>query len=157
MTRWLADTPIRRKITVLMVVTAALALVGAGAALGGYEVLTFRRTLAQKLTTVADIIGRNCTAALAFGDKTVARDVLGALEAEPSVESGTVYDRGGQVFATYRPGPRRRQPPAATARISPAARSSSFGRSCSMASASARCTCKPRSTSCGGGCCCSRR
>jgi diguanylate cyclase (GGDEF)-like protein len=105
MTRWLADTPIRRKITVLMVVTAALALVGAGAALGGYEVLTFRRTLAQKLTTVADIIGRNCTAALAFGDQTVARDVLGALEAEPSVESGTVYDRGGQVFATYRPGP----------------------------------------------------
>jgi diguanylate cyclase (GGDEF)-like protein len=105
MTGWLADTPIRRKITVLMVVTAALALVGAGAALGGYEVITFRRALAQKLTTVADIIGRNCTAALAFGDKTVARDVLGALEAEPSVESGSVYDRGGQVFATYRPRP----------------------------------------------------
>jgi len=102
MTRWLADTPIRRKITVLMVVTAALALLGAGAALGGYEVITFRRALAQKLTTVADIIGRNCTAALAFGDKTAARDVLGALEAEPSVESGSVYDRRGQVFAAYR-------------------------------------------------------
>jgi hypothetical protein len=57
--RWLANTPIRRKITVLMVLTAAQAHVGAGAALGGYEIITFRRTLAQKLTTVADIVGRN--------------------------------------------------------------------------------------------------
>jgi diguanylate cyclase (GGDEF)-like protein len=102
MTRWRADTPIRRKLTVLMVVTAAFALVGAGAALGGYEIITFRRALAQRLTTVADIIGRNCTAALAFGDKTVARDVLAALEAEPSVESGFVYGRDGQLFASYR-------------------------------------------------------
>ncbi len=100
--RWLANTPIRRKITVLMVLTAALALVGAGAALGGYEIITFRRTLAQKLTTVADIVGRNSTASLSFGDQNMARDVLGVLEAEPSIEAGSVYDRSGVVFASYR-------------------------------------------------------
>src|SRR5262245_9848272 len=85
-----------------MVLTAALALVGAGAALGGYEIVTFRRTLAQKLTTVADIGGRNSPASLAFGEQNVAGDVLGVLETEPSIEAGSVYDRSGVVFASYR-------------------------------------------------------
>lgn len=65
------------------------------------EIVTFRRVLAQKLTTVADIVGRNCTAALAFGDRAVAKDVLAALQVEPGVEGGSVYDREGRLFATY--------------------------------------------------------
>jgi diguanylate cyclase (GGDEF)-like protein len=50
---------------------------------------------------VADVIGRNCTAALAFGDKTVAVDVLAALEAESGIEAGAVFDSKGALFATY--------------------------------------------------------
>ncbi|HTK28643.1 MAG TPA: diguanylate cyclase [Vicinamibacterales bacterium] len=101
MKQWLANAPMRRKLTALMAATAAVALVLAGLALGGYEVMTFRRTLAQKLTTVAEIVGRNCTAALAFGDRSAARDVLNALQAEPAVRSGAVYDRDGHLFASF--------------------------------------------------------
>jgi len=100
MKQWLANAPMRRKLTALMAATAAVALVLAGLALGGYEVMTFRRTLAQKLTTVAEIVGRNCTAALAFGDRSAARDVLNALQAEPAVRSGAVYDRAGRAACT---------------------------------------------------------
>jgi diguanylate cyclase (GGDEF)-like protein len=99
--RWFADASIRWKLTALMALTTALALSLTALALGTYEVVTFRRALEQKLIVVAEIVGRNCTAALAFGDKAVAKDVLGALEAEPSIEAGAVFDKDGHAFATY--------------------------------------------------------
>lgn len=101
MRRWFEDASIRWKLTALMAGTTALALSLAAISLGTYEVVTFRRALEQKLIVVAEIVGRNCTAALAFGDKAVARDVLAALDAEPSIESGTVFDKDGTSFATY--------------------------------------------------------
>ena len=48
----------------------------AAAAIGEYEIITFRAGLAQKLVTLADVVGRNCTAALAFDDRETAKDVL---------------------------------------------------------------------------------
>lgn len=101
MNRWFADASIRRKLTALMAGTTTLALLLAAVAFGTYEATTFRRTLEQKLTTVADIVGRNTTAALTFGDKAVASDVLVALSAEPSIEAGAVFDRDGVLFASY--------------------------------------------------------
>ena len=101
MNRWFEDASIRWKLTALMAGTTALALTLAAISLGTYEVVTFRRALEQKLIVVAEIVGRNCTAALAFGDKSVAGDVLAALDAEPSIEAGAVFDKGGTSFATY--------------------------------------------------------
>ena len=68
--------------------------------LGTFEMVTFRRGLEQKLTVVADIVGRNSTAALSFRESSTAIDVLAALEAEPSIEAGAVFDTDGKVFAT---------------------------------------------------------
>lgn len=101
MRRWFEDAPIRWKLTALMAGTTALALSLAALSLGTFEVLTFRRALEQKLTVVAEIVGRNSTAALEFGDASVAADILVALEAEPSIEMGAVFDRDGKPFATY--------------------------------------------------------
>jgi len=98
---WFADASIRWKLTALMAATTAIALSLAALSLGTYEVVTFRRALEQKLTVVAEIVGRNCTAALAFGDKSVAKDVLAALDAESSIEAGVVFDKNGQPFAAY--------------------------------------------------------
>ena len=78
---WFANASIRQKLTVLMTLSTTLMLLIAGLALGTYEVITFRRELVQKLTTVADIVGRNSTAALAFSDSAVAQDILSALAA----------------------------------------------------------------------------
>jgi diguanylate cyclase (GGDEF)-like protein len=101
MKRWFEDASIRWKLTALMAGTTALALSLAAISLGTYEVVTFRRALEQKLIVVAEIVGRNCTAALAFGDTSVARDVLAALDAEPSIEAGVVFDKNGAPFADY--------------------------------------------------------
>lgn len=101
MRRWFEDAPIRWKLTALMAGTTALALSLAAVSLGTFEVVTFRRGLEQKLTVVADIVGRNSTAALSFRESSTAIDVLAALEAEPSIEAGAVFDTDGKVFATY--------------------------------------------------------
>jgi diguanylate cyclase (GGDEF)-like protein len=101
MRRWFEDAPIRWKLTALLACTTALALSLAVVALGTYEAATFRRALDQKLTVVAEIVGRNTTAALAFSDRAAAKDVLVALDAEPSIEAGAVYDKDNKSFATF--------------------------------------------------------
>src|SRR5579872_5011787 len=92
---------IRRRLTVLIAGTTAIALLLASLAFAIAGVVSFRRSLDQKLTVMSEILGRNATAALALGDKTVARDVLATLEAEPSIESAAVFDRDGRPFAAY--------------------------------------------------------
>ncbi len=101
MRRWFEDAPIRWKLTALMAGTTALALSLAALSLGTYEVLTFRRSLEQKLMVVAEIVGRNSTAALTFGEPSAANEALAALDAEPSIEAGAVFDTDGKPFATY--------------------------------------------------------
>ncbi len=95
------DASLRHKLTVLVALPTMIALLLSAVALGGYEIVTFRRALDERLVTVADIIGRNSTAALTFGDRAVARDILGALEAEPAIEAGAIFDRNGREFARY--------------------------------------------------------
>jgi diguanylate cyclase (GGDEF)-like protein len=99
--QWFQDASIRWKLTALMAGTTALALSLAAVSFGTYEVVTFRRALEQKLTVVAEIVGRNCTAALAFGDASAAKDLLLALDAEPSIEAGAVFDKSAKPFAIY--------------------------------------------------------
>jgi diguanylate cyclase (GGDEF)-like protein len=99
--RWFEDVSIRWKLTALITGTTVLALTLAALAFGTFEVTTYRRALEQKLTVVAEIVGRNCTAALAFGDRAVARDILQALGAEPSIEAGVIFDKDGRPFATF--------------------------------------------------------
>lgn len=105
MKRLLRDASIRGKLTMMVALPTTVALLLAAVALAGYEVFTYRQAIDQKLVTVADIVGRNSTAALTFSDSTVARDILGALAAEPTIEAGTIFDRDGREFAGYmRPG-----------------------------------------------------
>ena len=99
--RRFADASIRLKLIFAMALVTVLALLLSAVALGAYEVVTFRRALEQKLTIIADIVGRNCQAALAFGTPKDAGELLAALEAEPAVEIAAIYDRKGRLFASY--------------------------------------------------------
>jgi sensor histidine kinase regulating citrate/malate metabolism len=82
-----ADASIRLKLIFAMALVTVLALLVSAVALGAYEVVTFRRALEQKLTIIADIVGRNCQVALAFDRSKDAGELLAALEAKPAVGS----------------------------------------------------------------------
>lgn len=97
----LRNTPIKRKLTLFILLTTSFALIFMGSALITYEVVTFRRTLASNISVLAQIVGSNTTAALAFDDPKNAREVLGALSAERQITAAAIYDDTGKIFARF--------------------------------------------------------
>jgi len=95
------DLSIRRKLTTIIMLTSGVAILLACAAFVLYDLVTFRRAMTRDLETVAEIIGQNSTAALAFDDPNAATQVLAALRAKPNVISACTYAWNGQVFARY--------------------------------------------------------
>ena len=81
--------------------------------------------MTRDVEALADLVGGNSTAALAFGDGTAAGETLRSLAVRPDVEAAALYTASGHRLAAYtRTGsPRRRRSPAPTA--SPPAAASS--------------------------------
>ena len=94
-------TSIQRKLVTAMMLTSTTVLVLTGAALVVYDLASFRQTLARNLTTRAEILAANSTAALAFQNRDDATQVLAALKSDPSTVMAALYDQRGRLFATY--------------------------------------------------------
>ena len=95
------NTSIKRKLTLIIMLTSTVALLLACGAFVAYEMITFRRGMVRDLFTLAEIIGYNSTAALTFDDVRSAEETLAALSAEPHVVSACIYTKDGNVFARY--------------------------------------------------------
>lgn len=99
---WLRNMPIKRKVTLVILFTCSAALLLACAFLAVYQIYTFRNSLVQHTTVLADVLERNTQAALTFQDETAAAQTLHALEAEPSIAAAGLYARDGKSFANYK-------------------------------------------------------
>ncbi len=99
---FLRHLSIRRKLTLIMMLTSVVALLLACGAFVAYEQVTYRKTMARDLSILADVIGTNSTAALTFRDPDAARDQVRALRAQSHVVSACIYRQDGTPFATYR-------------------------------------------------------
>jgi PAS domain S-box-containing protein len=101
----LRDIPIKQKLLAIMMVTTAAALLLAGLGILVADSILFRGYLERDLATLAQIIGDNCTASLAFDDPRTARETLAALRARPHLITACVYRPNGSLLASYlRPG-----------------------------------------------------
>src|SRR6202035_4069161 len=58
--------------------------------------------IADELATLADTLGANTAASLAFNDQKTARGMLEALRTEHHVLGACLYDTHGRIFAEYR-------------------------------------------------------
>jgi two-component system sensor histidine kinase/response regulator len=92
---------IRRKITELVLITCAVAVLVACGVFAVYDILSSRAALARDLTTVAQITGSNSTAALSFDDEQSAGEILSSLSSKPHIVEACIYKRDGSVFAKY--------------------------------------------------------
>jgi PAS domain S-box-containing protein len=101
MKKWLLGSTIKRKLTLIIMLTCFIALVLACAAILLFEHAGTRQTLKRNTQVMANVIGANSSAALSFKNKNDAKETLAALRAEPYVLSACLYDRDGEVFATY--------------------------------------------------------
>jgi PAS domain S-box-containing protein len=102
---WLRDMPIRRKLTLVILLVSTASLVLACVAFVRYEVFATREAMVRDLTAMADVVGQNTTAALKFDDAATAKKTLLTLQAKPHLVVACLFKQNGQRFAEYaRPG-----------------------------------------------------
>jgi PAS domain S-box-containing protein len=92
---------VRAKIVGVVLLTTAIALLFAGAAMLTHDVGVYRQICASNLATEASILARATSPALAFDDPEAAQSALEALQARPEVLLATLYDDAGRPYATY--------------------------------------------------------
>jgi len=66
-----------------------------------YDFLLFRKNAVQKLTVMADVIGRNCVAALLLEDEADLTETLGSLQADGSIVGAWIFTKDGKILGRY--------------------------------------------------------
>lgn len=96
------DLPIRRKLALLVIAATVMALVLACMGFAIFERARFRASATTELGILADILGANTAASIAFNDQVTASEMLSALRTEPHILVACLYDEKGTIFAEYR-------------------------------------------------------
>ncbi|HEX7679930.1 MAG TPA: CHASE sensor domain-containing protein, partial [Thermoanaerobaculia bacterium] len=86
---------------IMLTSTAAVLLTCLGFTASG--LLNWHRRLLADLTTIAHVVSANSTAALTFGDRQAAAEVLNTLREKPSIIAAGIYPVRGEPFALYEP------------------------------------------------------
>ncbi|HKQ29916.1 MAG TPA: ATP-binding protein [Burkholderiales bacterium] len=92
---------IRWKVVAIVLAVAFLSLILAGAGLLWQIRTTFELQTQQRLSLLADVVGLNSTAALAFNDPAAANETLAALGSDTHVMVVGLYDTDAKLFARY--------------------------------------------------------
>jgi signal transduction histidine kinase/DNA-binding response OmpR family regulator len=95
------DLPIRNKLAVLLLVSDALAVGLSGGVFIANDMALVRGALVQRLTTKADLLAAQSTAALRFDDAATAREILASLRDDPAVQRAGLFDAGGRLVAHF--------------------------------------------------------
>lgn len=66
-----------------------------------YEYITYRTLTKRELQTLAQVTASNITSSIAFIDKDDASEILATLKAQKNIEFACVYDKQGNLFASY--------------------------------------------------------
>src|SRR6185503_9619062 len=93
---------IRVKLMMLVMITSGAALFLACLAFVVNDIFSYREVMLQDLSTRAQIIGNNSTAALTFGDAKPVDEIMAALSADPHLVAACVFNSTGDTFAQYR-------------------------------------------------------
>ena len=95
------EWPIQRKLTGMALFSTGLALLLVLLAFVANDIVSFRGTIESRMTSLADVIGTNSTAALTFRDQQAAADTLAALRQDPHVVFAETFAADKTSFATY--------------------------------------------------------
>jgi PAS domain S-box-containing protein len=99
---WLRDAPIRRKLSLVGLLTVGFALLAASLILTARDVVEWRARAVSDLTTYARMIATSATAAMLFDDEKAATETLSALTARPDIVHAAIMDAHGRQFASYK-------------------------------------------------------
>jgi len=88
----------------VIMINTFVALCVAGTGFAEYGVYRFKELRLEDLNALANILGTNSQAPLAFKDPGSAIDILRSLAAKPHILAAVIYDRDGKPFAVYHRG-----------------------------------------------------
>src|SRR5258707_10474701 len=97
----LQNLSIKRKLTLITMLTSSAALVLSALSFLIYDLVSFRHLLIQDLMTQAEIIGYNSAGAMEFKDVPAATATLSALTAKEDVVTAGLDGRDHKMFAHY--------------------------------------------------------
>jgi signal transduction histidine kinase/DNA-binding response OmpR family regulator len=100
-TAWFRNLPIRRKLAVLMTATGSIVVLLSSTALWIFKSIDLRETAVAEISTLAETMGSNTTAALTFQDRRAAEETLTALRADDRILLAAVFAKDGSLFARY--------------------------------------------------------
>jgi len=92
---------VRAKLMALVLVTTAVAVCVAGAAMMTYDLSVYRGSWTTELSNQAAILGVSVAPALEFDDHEVADRNLGAMRVRPGVLVAALYTAEGRLYASY--------------------------------------------------------
>jgi signal transduction histidine kinase/ActR/RegA family two-component response regulator len=98
----LRDAPIKRKLYVIILGTAAAVLLLSLLASFAVQITVARDTAGEHLQAMATVLAANSRAAVAFGDREAAAEIVATLATQDEVRWGAIRLPDGELFAVYR-------------------------------------------------------
>ena len=105
--QFLDNLSLGRKLVFIITVISGTALLFASLLVVSYDVHRFRANHIEQLSLLADVLGQNSAAALAFNDRQSASEILASSRIASSVMRVCLYLSDGSNFASFRRDPGR--------------------------------------------------
>jgi len=99
--RFLAKLPLRRRLLLLTMLTSGIGIFLGCTAFFLYDRYEARNRKVEELKSVADLVGTNSAAALAFDAPVNGTKLLSALTTRKNIRCGVLYRTDGSYFASY--------------------------------------------------------
>ncbi|MBU1936952.1 PAS domain S-box protein [bacterium] len=99
--QYFRNLSIRRKLNIINMIITVIALFLAYTAFIVYDITAFKKSMVINISTLAEMIGANSSAAITFDNAKDATETLATLAAEKDIEAVAVYTREGHLFAQY--------------------------------------------------------
>ena len=101
MRKRLRQISFQSKLSLLIVLATSLTVFLTAAGFTAYQFRLSRAALVSEISSVAQVVAANTTAALTFGDEITAEELLGAFREDRRISQAILYSSDGTVFATY--------------------------------------------------------
>jgi|HubBroStandDraft_4_1064222.scaffolds.fasta_scaffold22281_2 signal transduction histidine kinase/DNA-binding response OmpR family regulator len=96
------NSSVKHKLRLIILFAVVAALIPASIAVVTYDQIAARGEMRSDLGVLAEIVGSNSTAAVTFGDRRAAEELLAGLKAKKHIVTAVIYLDGGKPFASYR-------------------------------------------------------
>src|SRR5580700_1387330 len=96
------NSSVKHKLRLIILFAVVAALIPASIAVVTYDQIAARGEMRSDLDVLAEMVGSNSTAAVTFGDKRAAEELLSGLKAKKHIVAAVIFSQDGQPFARYR-------------------------------------------------------